>query len=113
MQRLRALAEILDGNELRSAILFQPRIRGVADDGQNPCARIRAVEARNRAKGAQRCVLHDVLRVRAAAGEPACERKRCGQMRYDYTREPRPVDLAVHIAPVDFALATLFSRAAK
>ena len=103
MQRLRALAEILDGHELEGAI-FQATNTRCCGRWSKPMRAFVPLKLAPR-EGAQRCVLHNVLRVRAAAGEPARERKRFGEMRHDYTRE-RARSISPFIAPVDFALAT-------
>jgi hypothetical protein len=57
---------------------------GIADDGQRPGASISLLEARDRSKRAQACVLGHVFGIGFVAGEPARERIRVGKMRQNY-----------------------------
>jgi hypothetical protein len=88
--------EIVDHNQCRRSVLAQPRESRVARDGQQPGAGIAAGKSADAAKGAQACLLDDILGVGGVAGKPARKRVGVGEVRHHHRAEARLIVVCYH-----------------
>src|SRR4029453_13844684 len=99
----RDLIEILGEHQSRRPVLGKPPIARVAHNGQRPGARVAAAKSANALEGSERSLLHDVLGIDAAPGQPPGEPKSIDEVREEHLGKAILICRVAHIQPVEAA----------
>jgi hypothetical protein len=84
------------GGRVISSILVQPGVAGIANNLEEPSARIAAVKTVKKLEGTQVGLLYHVLRIFGIAGYPTRQVVGGVQMRQNRFLKSHPVGLLVH-----------------
>src|SRR6266481_6852313 len=83
--------------QVGSAILLQPGVAGIADNLQEPGARVDSMKTCDKSKRPHHRLLRHVFGVRAAAQQPSRQIERGILMRHDHPLKPLSISRLQHV----------------